>query len=161
MSSHEVSQLFSLPPALAPLEREAVAEGFGLLTRLRTEWDSGINRFDREGEILLGFFRAERLLGIGGLNRDPFVDDPRVGRLRHFYVTKNERRAGIGRILVERALGYAPAHFDSVRLRTDQAGSFYERLGFERVDGPKVTHIYFISSVSGLNHRADASQHRW
>jgi N-acetylglutamate synthase-like GNAT family acetyltransferase len=148
MSSHAVSRLYSLPAALAPLEREASAEGFGMLTRLRTEWEYGINRFDREGEILLAIFRADGVLGIGGLNRDPYVDDPRVGRLRHLYVTKSERRAGIGKILVERILGHSTAHFDSVRLWTDRAGSFYERLGFERVNAPKVTHVYSSRTFS-------------
>jgi len=50
------------------------------------------------------------------------------------------------------ACGLAPlvaASFDSVRLWTEQAASFYERLGFERVYGPKATHVYSISSVSG------------
>jgi len=58
------------------------------------------NRFYREGEILIGTFRGDRLLGISGLNRDPYVDDRRVGRLRHLYVAKNERCAGSGRVLV-------------------------------------------------------------
>lgn len=146
MSLLPVSRLLSLPAALAALEREAVSEGFGMITRLQKEWESGTNRFDREGEILLGSFRADRLLGIGGLNHDPYINDPRVGRLRHLYVMKNERRAGIGRSLVEGILGHATSNFDSVRLWTDRAASFYDCLGFARVSGPKVTHVYLIGS---------------
>lgn len=144
MSSLTVSRLLSLPDTLAAMEGEAVGEGFGLVTRLRQEWESGLNRFDREGEVLLGAFRADTLLGIGGLNRDPYTNDPRLGRLRHFYVMKHERRAGIGRILVECALGHATGNFDAVRLWTDRAASFYEHLGFDRVDEPKATHVYSI-----------------
>jgi len=144
MVLHTVSRLISLPAALAALEHEAIAEGFGMITRLRKEWESGTNRFDREGEVLLGSFCVDRLLGIGGLNRDPYADNPRVGRLRHLYVTKSERRSGIGRSLVERILGHAIVNFDSVRLWTDRAGSFYDRLGFDRTDGTKVTHVYLI-----------------
>ena len=144
MSSLIVSRLLSLPAALAAMEREAITEGFGMITRLREGWDSGANRFDDEGEILLGVFRADTLLGIGGLNRDPYVSDPRVGRLRHLYVMKAERYSGIGRTLVERILADAASNFDSVRLWTDRAGSFYDRLGFDRLDGPKVTHVYRI-----------------
>lgn len=143
---HAVSRLISLPAALAALEHEAIAEGFGMITRLRQEWESGTNRFDCEGEVLIGSFCADRLLGIGGLNRDPYADNPRVGRLRHLYVMKSERRAGIGRSLVECILRHATISFDSVRLWTDHAGSFYDRLGFCRVDGPKVTHVYLIRS---------------
>ena len=93
---------------------------------------------------MLGAFRGDRLLGIGGLNRDPYINDPRAGRLRHLYVMKDERRAGIGRALVERILGHAGSNFDSVRLWTDRAAAFYDSLGFDRVDGPKVTHMYSI-----------------
>lgn len=144
MSSLTVSRLLSLPATLAAMECEAMTEGFGIITRLRNEWDSGANRFDREGEILLGTFRADTLLGIGGLNRDPYLNDPRVGRLRHLYVLRDERRAGIGRGLVEHILGHARSSFDSVRLWTDRAVSFYDSLGFDRVDGPKATHLYRI-----------------
>ena len=144
MSLLTVSRLLSLPAALAVLECEAVSEGFRMITRLRNEWQTGANRFEREGEVLLGTFRADRLLGIGGLNRDPYINDPRAGRLRHLYVMKDERRAGIGRDLVERILGHATSNFDSVRLWTDRAASFYDRLGFDRVDGPKMTHVYLI-----------------
>jgi GNAT superfamily N-acetyltransferase len=139
-----VSQLLSLPTTLAPLELEAVSEGFGMITRLRKEWESGVNRFDREGEVLLGAFRADRLLGICGLNYDPYINDPRVGRVRHLYVMQQERRAGIGRSLVQRVLEHARSNFESVRLWTDRADSFYDRLGFHREDGLKVTHVYLI-----------------
>lgn len=146
MPSLTISRLISLPQTLAAMEREAVSEGFGLITRLRQEWESGANRFDREGEALLGAFRADRLVGIGGLNRDPYMSDPRAGRLRHLYVLKDARRAGIGRILVECILGHATGNFDAVRLWTDRAATFYDRLGFERVDAPKATHVYVIGS---------------
>ncbi len=146
MSLLTVSRLLSLPAALAAMEHEAVREGFGMITRMRKDWESGTNRFDREGEILLGSFRADVLIGIGGLNRDPYINDPRIGRLRHLYVMKNERRHGIGRSLVEGILRYATGHFDSVRLWTERAASFYDCLGFDRVSGPKVTHVYAIRS---------------
>lgn len=139
-----MSRLLALPAGLAALESEAVSEGFGMITRLRTEWESGANRFDCEGEVLLGAFRADRLLGIGGLNRDPYINGPRVGRLRHLYVMKDERYSGIGRSLVESILRHAGGNFDSIRLWTDRAVSFYDRLGFDRLDGPKVTHVYWI-----------------
>jgi N-acetylglutamate synthase-like GNAT family acetyltransferase len=64
--------------------------------------------------------------------------------VRHLYVMKDERRAGIGRSLVERLLGHATSNFDSVRLWTDHAPTCYDSLGFDRADGPKVTHVYSI-----------------
>jgi N-acetylglutamate synthase-like GNAT family acetyltransferase len=138
------SRLAALLDALSEMELDAVSQGFSMISRLRGEWETGVNRFDRHGEILLGTFRNEQLIGIGGLNRDPYVDDPRVGRLRHLYVMANERRAGIGTSLVKHLLKHAADHFDLIRLWTDRAGAFYDGLGFERVAGPKVTHLYSI-----------------
>jgi N-acetylglutamate synthase-like GNAT family acetyltransferase len=136
--------LLALPNGLPEMEREAVSQGFGMISRLRSEWEGGVNRFDLGGEILLGTFCNEQLIGIGGLNRDPYVGDPRVGRLRHLYVMQDERCAGIGTSLVEHLLSHAAGHFDVVRLWTDRAGAFYDSLGFERMVGSKVTHAYRI-----------------
>ena len=135
-------RLSQLPTELPAMEREAIDQGFSLVTRLRTDWESGTNRFAGEGEILFGSFHHERLVGIGGLNRDPYGDDPRMGRLRHLYVMNDARGVGVGSSLVEHILGYAQSHFDVVRVWTDRAARFYERLGFVRVGGSKVTHVF-------------------
>lgn len=138
------SHLVEIPPTFNELEDESTSQGFALLARLRSEWDNRVNRFDRDGEILLGAYRGERLVGIGGLNRDPYLADGVTGRIRHLYVLEAERRAGIGRALVERLLQHAVTHFDVVRLWTDHAQSFYESLGFQPVDVPKATHMLRI-----------------
>jgi GNAT superfamily N-acetyltransferase len=98
------------------------------------------NRFEREGEILLGVFRGAGLIGVGGLNRDPYLGDPAVGRLRHIYVLGAERREGVGRRIVERLLEHARQRFARVRLSTGRAASFYEKLGFEPTDEANATH---------------------
>jgi N-acetylglutamate synthase-like GNAT family acetyltransferase len=140
------SRLSHLPAELPTMEREALDQGFGLVTRLRTDWESGINRFAGEGEILFVSFHHERLVGIAGLNRDPYGDDPRMGRLRHLYVMQRARDAGVGTSLVQHILEHANTNFDVVRVWTDRAAGFYERLGFVRVDGPKVTHVFWMKS---------------
>jgi hypothetical protein len=84
-----ISRLSELPAALRAMEREAVSQGFNMITRLQTEWESGINRFAREGELLLGTFRGERLLGIGGLSRDPYIR--RSARRPRAAPVRNER----------------------------------------------------------------------
>jgi GNAT superfamily N-acetyltransferase len=134
-------RLDALPGTLQVMEQEAAAAGFAMISRLRSEWQSGLNRFDGAGEILLGTFRGERLIAIGGLNRDPYADDPRLGRLRHLYVMNDERRLGAGRSLVLQLMQHAVGHFDAVRLWSGpNAHAFYEALGFKRLEGPKVTH---------------------
>lgn len=137
------ARIRALPPDLEPLVRESLAEGHDLLRRLQDDWCSGANRFDREGEALFEVRDAGRLVGVGGLNRDPYAAPPEPGRLRRLYVARSVRRAGVGRTLVEAALAHATGHFAVVRLKTYDPGAdrFYRALGFARVEGdPDATH---------------------
>ena len=59
--------------AVGELAREARASGHVFLDRLIADWHSGANRFDKPGECLLGLFDGDRLVAIGGLNRDPYL----------------------------------------------------------------------------------------
>lgn len=132
----------AVPPDLTRLHRQAAVEGYSFVERTYREWLDGSNRFDRVGE---GFFVAgdtSRTIGMCGLNRDPFIDDPEIGRLRHLYVSPEHRRRGIGRELVMTCLELAAGRFRRVRLRTfdDGAARFYERLGFLVVDETDATH---------------------
>jgi GNAT superfamily N-acetyltransferase len=127
---------------LSELRNAASDEGFGFLDRLAGDWLSGVNRFAASGELLLGAFNGRRLVGIGGLNREPYEPDPRVARLRHLYVAQDIRRQGVGTILVDGLLGHAQGLFREVRLRTDhpEAAAFYEALGFQRLAISTATH---------------------
>lgn len=121
--------------SLSDVERlleASLREGFRFLARLRDEHASGANRFDDEGEVLLGAFRGEELIAVGGLNRDPYAGDPRTGRVRHLYVLPSARRTGTGRALVRELVHRAQPWFDQLVLRTDtaEAARFYEALGF-------------------------------
>ena len=130
------------PPSIDALRKRSVAEGHGLVERAVTGWADGSNRFDRNGEA---FFLARddwRVVGMCGLNVDPYLDDPRLGRIRHLYVDPQYRRRGIGSSLVESSLTAAAERFDRVRLRTFDlsAGRFYVSLGFKPVDEDAATH---------------------
>lgn len=81
----EIQRLTQLPPQMAALEKEAVAEGFRFLTRLISEWKSATSRFDAPGECLMAAYLNQRLVGIGSLSVDPFTHD-RTRRLRRVYV---------------------------------------------------------------------------
>ena len=120
--------------ALETLHAESVAEGYKFVGRLCDEWRSGMNRFGAPGE---GVFVAQNLTGIVGLcglNRDPYVDDPSIGRVRHLYVRPSYRRQGIGRALVRTVMDAASIRFRRLRLRTTPfAESFYRALGFQCV----------------------------
>jgi GNAT superfamily N-acetyltransferase len=128
---------------LSRLQMVSVADGHNLLQRLCDEWRSGANRFDREGEALFVAWQRGKLVGLCGLNRDPFPDARRDdARLRHLYVEPAARRAGIGRDLTLRCLDHARGGFARVRLRCHQpaAIALYRTLGFAPVSERDATH---------------------
>ncbi len=141
MSGPDYAELNSLPPSLKVLEAEASCAGFSMMTRLRREWEDGVNQFKGYGEVLLGAFRDESLIGTAGLSRDPYLNDPRMGRLRHVYVLERDRGLGIARTLVLQILAHARGNFEAVRLSSARAAPFYDRLGFRRAEGDHVTHV--------------------
>jgi len=71
---------------LNPLVMEAAETGFHALSRLLTEWQSGRNRFDQPREAIFIATDDGHIVGVCGLNRDPYLGDPTVGRVRHLYV---------------------------------------------------------------------------
>jgi GNAT superfamily N-acetyltransferase len=131
-----------LPAEADELAAIARAEGFAMLDRLVADWDAGTNRFDQPGERLLAAWAGERLVGVGGLNRDPWAGD-RVGRVRRLFVRPGNRREGIGGALLRAIIGAAREHgFEQLHLRTttERGAAFFESAGFERADLPEATH---------------------
>jgi GNAT superfamily N-acetyltransferase len=122
---------------------ESKQEGFGLVQRTIDDWSSGANRFSQTGEGFWGLLLGARLIGIGGLNIDPYVEDAGTGRVRHLYIRQAYRRSGCATLLMNTIIGQARRHFDLLRLFTANpaAAAFYERLGFERLPGYKVSHV--------------------
>lgn len=135
---------------LAPLITESEASGLRFVRRLAEEWESGVNRFDRAGEALLGALRGRRLLGVCGLNVDPYAGEPRVGRVRHLYVLTAYRRHGVGRQLLGAVIAAAHGPFSALRLSTvnPEAARLYEALGFRRHAGDaRCTHVLELAAV--------------
>ncbi len=54
------------------------------------------------------------IVGIGGLNQDPYFNNPKVGRLRHLYVESGWRKRGVGRLLVTQLIHAAKQYYQSV-----------------------------------------------
>lgn len=129
-----------LPPEISSLAARASAEGFTFGQRLTDEWREGGNRFDRHGEVFFCAWMGDRLVGFGGLSCDPYSLSPEEGRVRHVYVDAAHRQRGVGRVLLEAIVARARPSFERLRLSTQQAAPFYERLGFEPVDEVKATH---------------------
>ena len=114
-----------------------------LVRRLVDEWRDGSNRFDRPGEALFGAWLDGPLVGVCGLNIDPYAGDDRVGRVRHLYVLSAFRRAGVGRALMAEVLAAARERFGTLRLSTTNPAAvrLYESLGFRPMPARDCTHV--------------------
>lgn len=145
----EIHEAKNLPEGLDALRRVSLAEGFRMLERLERGFRSGERRFDGPGEGLFAAREAGRLIGVGGVCCDPYLDDPSVGRLRHLYVAPGARRRGVGRHLVGAAVARGASAFRRLRLRTDrdEADRFYRALGFARSDEPDVSHVLGVVAL--------------
>jgi GNAT superfamily N-acetyltransferase len=138
----EIARLHWLPSGLEHLRDEAARHGFGFLDRLVADWASGANTFSRRGECLLGALADGGLVGIGGLNADPYSPRTDLGRIRHVYVLDAWRRKGVGGVLIDCLVREARGLFSELRLRTatTAAAAFYVHCGFGPVDDPTASH---------------------
>ncbi|RLU04763.1 GNAT family N-acetyltransferase [Pseudomonas prosekii] len=145
MRQIQIQQILHLPVQIAALEREAVAEGFRFLTRLIEEWHSGINRFDAPGECLMAAYQSDNLIGIGGINVDPYAPTE-TGRLRRLYVAASKRGQHVGQLLVATLVERASQQFNVLRLSTDtpEGDAFYLRCGFQRSNEDRATHVMHL-----------------
>jgi GNAT superfamily N-acetyltransferase len=146
-----IERLRELPAdRVAPLITESEQGGLRFVRRLAEEWATGRNRFDRPGEALFGALTGGHLVGVCGLNVDPYAAAPRVGRVRHLYVLTAHRRLGVGRQLVVTVVAAAHGPFAMLRLSTanPEAARLYEALGFRRqtVDA-HCTHVMALAAA--------------
>ncbi|QKC95334.1 GNAT family N-acetyltransferase [Mesorhizobium sp. NZP2298] len=144
---YEIKRLRPTTPAFDRLKDESRLEGYWMLVRLADGWASGNssggrNKFLKRGEALFGAWHGAELAGVCGLNIDPYVEGRGHGRVRHLFVSAPHRRAGLGRMLVETVIDRARRYFTVLNTRAPrEAFIFYERLGFQRVEGEEfVTH---------------------
>lgn len=114
------------------LVQESKEEGVKFLKKLINEYENELNTFNKSGECLYGIFQGEKLIGIGGLNADPYTENNKIGRLRRFYIAKDYRRIGLGKLLLNKLLSHAEKYFKVVVLHTDtkQGDEFYTANGF-------------------------------
>jgi GNAT superfamily N-acetyltransferase len=97
------------------------------------QWNSGANRFNHAGEaVFIARADDDRIVGICGLNIDPYLQNATVGRVRHLYVLPSHRRRGIARELLAAVIEAARPHFRLLRLRTRNpaADAQYRSIGF-------------------------------
>lgn len=146
-----IDRAAELPRETPELAVEAAAGGFRHVRRLIDDWTDGGNRFDGAHEALFVARGGRIVVGIAGLNADPYAaPGARAGRVRRMYVSAAARRKGVGRQLLAAVVRQASGVFDELRLRTDDSGAdgFYRRMGFAmcRSDGlPETTHRMILT----------------
>ena len=133
-----IRQVDALPIEIDTLASAADAEGLGMVAQLVTDFVGGVNRFDETGEALWVADAHHRLIGVCGLNQDPFArPEERAGRVRRLYVTPAWRKKGAGSQLADAVANHARQHFAVLTAFTDdpRAQAFYRGRGFEAVVG--------------------------
>ncbi len=128
----------SLPPDIGLLLAAADGEGLGMVARLVETFQNGANRFDREGEGLWEARDQAQLVGICGLNVDPFADAvEQAGRVRRLYVSPERRRRGVASRLLDQVEEFARRHHEIVTAFTTdpQAAALYRSRGYRSVVG--------------------------
>ncbi|MGN6395871.1 MAG: GNAT family N-acetyltransferase [Mucilaginibacter sp.] len=123
---------------------ESGRAGYQFIQRTIDDWQNQTNKFSGRGEKLWGLFLGSDMIGICGLNKDPYSREPNIGRVRHLYIMEAYRRKGYATLLINMILHEGKQHFNSLRLFTDNpaAAKFYEKLGFQSVNDDKVSHIF-------------------
>ncbi|WP_100407691.1 GNAT family N-acetyltransferase [Bacillus solitudinis] len=136
MREYEVRQINNLFNFnLNILVKQSKEEGFRFVERLVNDYKNGTNTFNNWGEAIFGVFNEKgEMVAIGGLNKDPYSNKQYIGRLRRFYVSKEYRRKGIGRLLLKRIIDEAKKYYKILVLHTDtkQADNFYTSFGFSK-----------------------------
>ncbi|WP_051621053.1 GNAT family N-acetyltransferase [Paenibacillus sp. UNC451MF] len=137
---------------LSLLVNESTNEGFRHLQRLVNDYESARNTFDKQGEAIFIAYHQGKVVGVCGLNQDPYAKENKVGRVRRMYVSSGSRRLGIGRLLMDAVISEARRHYSLLVLKTDNPGAdlFYRSLGFV-ADTPSA-HYSHVLTLKGSDH---------
>jgi GNAT superfamily N-acetyltransferase len=143
LSTSRIERVRTLEPTeLDGLVARSLEEGFRFMQRLRDEYISGANRFERPGEALLMARASQTVIAVIGLNLDPHRQ-PGVMRVRRFYVLPEHRGAGLGQKMLLEVIELSRiANAKMLELSTDnpRVSRFYQQHGFEVVRAEHATH---------------------
>jgi predicted GNAT family acetyltransferase len=126
------------------LIEESTQNGFQFMRRLKDEYRNGLNRFDKDGEALYTAQCDNLIVGICGINSDPYLNDPTIGRVRHLYVARACRNQGIASSLINKIIHDTSKNYKLLVLRTDNpvADKLYRELGFTESSFRNASHQF-------------------
>jgi GNAT superfamily N-acetyltransferase len=136
-----LTRIQALPDDFAALNAAARREGFDFLGRLAQRWD-GARYGEDDRASVWGATIDGALIAIGAQTHDEYAASPHNRRIRHFYVSPDQRRGGVGRALAQQLIADAHAIAPRLHLRATHAASraFWDAVGFTRVDREDRTH---------------------
>jgi GNAT superfamily N-acetyltransferase len=142
MSLEVVDLRDRLPPQFETLRARAEAEGYLFLNRLAQRWSDGAYEGDTRAS-LCAVFDGDAIVAIGAQTADEYDPHPDHRRVRHFFVSPDYRRHGVGRKLAEALTRNAFALAPRLHVRATHALSttFWDAMGFERVVRTDRTHL--------------------
>jgi HAD superfamily hydrolase (TIGR01549 family) len=129
---------------LSSLLEDSKSQGYRFVQKLIEEYNSGFNRFEKRGESLFVAIKNGSVIGVGGLNIDPYLGREDIGRVRHLYVMKDHRRGRVGESILEMIVKEARNNFIALTLFTNNsvADRMYMKLGFKKAEGIfKASHV--------------------
>src|SRR5690554_3978160 len=135
------------------LVNDSLSQEYKFVMRLVDEYADGSNKFDKKGESLFVTIIDGEVVGIGGLNIDPYLGLTDVGRVRHLYVLLKNRGAGVGKELLRTIIEEAQLHFRKLTLFTNNpvADKLYRDFGFTKAEGIyKASHILEMKNREGM-----------
>lgn len=143
---------------LQQLLNDSQKEGYRFVKKLIDQYNQGTNLFQAEGECLFLAKTEGTVIGVCGLNQDPYSAKRHIGRIRHLYVSPPYRKLGVGRALLKDVISEAD-FFSILTLRTDNpvASKLYCSNGFinDEYAYPSSTHYYTLRIKGGLTYALD------
>ena len=133
-----------LPVGFQALMQRSQDEGIKNMSMLRENWVSGAERFDKNGAALFGAFIENELVGLGGTTKELEYTGSAM-RMRRLFVLPQWRRKGVAGLIALQCMDWGLQSAKTLT-RNAQASAaaapFWERMGFEPVSLPRITHIY-------------------
>ncbi len=131
----DIIRVTDLSEEIRELAKIASVGGYRNIETLVNEFDSGVNRFSKPGEALFGAYEPTSILGIGGINIDPYYGQATVARVRRLFVKPDARRRGVATALMLQIEEIGRKYFSKLRLFTNSetASRFYINLGYRTV----------------------------
>ena len=131
----------ALPDGFDVICAEAAAEGVRNMAMLAVEFGSKDDPFTDPGALFAAIVDGD-LAGVGGVTPETGLAEPAM-RMRRLYVRPAFRRRGVARALAGAMMqqGFQTAPLLTLNAAASPAAPpFWEAMGFETVDWPRVTH---------------------